>query len=473
MRKTKIICTQGPAVDSDEMARKLIAAGMDCARFNFSHGSHAEHKTRIDRIKRLRKEMGVCTAIMLDTKGPEIRVRDFKDGSTILAEGQEFTLDASEELGDNSRIGLTYPHLSEHVTKGAVILMDDGKLGLEVLETDTQKASVLCRVTTGGKLSNHKSINLPGNPIPMPYISDADRSDILFGIKQGVDYIAASFARSAQDVHDLRKLLKENGGEAIQIISKIENSQGVENLEEIIAASDGIMVARGDLGVEIPFREIPALQKKMIEKCIYSGKIVVTATQMLESMTYSPRPTRAEVSDVANAIYDGTTAIMLSGESAAGKYPVEAVRTMAQIAEYTESSIDYSKEFVRDSYTLGKNLVDTACVAACDAATYINAKAIINVTRSGRTAAFLSDFKPNCPIIALCSTERGVHQLNLRWGVMPIPSEHHDSYEALYQTAVAAALESGVVKKGDTVVVVTGSRVGEGSVSDTIRIATL
>ena len=473
MRKTKIICTQGPAVDSDEMARKLILAGMDCARFNFSHGTHAEHKVRIDRIKRLRKELGVCTATMLDTKGPEIRVRNFKDGATVLTEGQEFTLDTDDSLGDNTRIGLTYHHLAEHVKPGTVILMDDGKLGLEVLSADAAKASVLCKVTTGGKLSNHKSINLPGNPIPMPYISKADKSDILFGIEQEVDFIAASFVRSAQDVHDVRKLLKENGGESIQLISKIENSQGVDNLDEIIEASDGIMVARGDLGVEIPFREIPALQKLMIEKCIYSGKIVVTATQMLESMTHSPRPTRAEVSDVANAVYDGTTAIMLSGESAAGKFPAEAVRTMAEIAEYTESSIDYRTEFVRDSYTLGKNMVDTACVAACDAAKYIDAKAIVSVTRSGRTAAFLSDFKPNCPIIALCSTDRGVHQLNLRWGVSPIPSKHHDSYEALYNAAVSAALESGIVQKGDTVVVVTGSRVGEGSVSDTIRIATL
>ena len=339
MRKTKIICTLGPAVDDEKKLAKMIQAGMDCARFNFSHGTHEEQKIRMDRLRKVSKELDIPVAILLDTKGPEIRLKDFEKGSVVLEKGQTFTLDTdSYTPGNKNRIGLSYDKLSQFVTVGADILIDDGKIALEV--TAIEGDNVICKVINGGKISNRKSINLPNQNIPMPYISAIDKADILFGISQNVDFIAASFVRNGDDVKKLRKLLKDNGGEHIQIISKIENGQGVKNLEEIIELSDGIMVARGDLGVEISFEKIPAIQKQLIEACNAKGKIVITATQMLESMTQNPRPTRAEVSDVANAIYDGTTAIMLSGESAAGQYPVEAVKTMSKIAQTAEADID-------------------------------------------------------------------------------------------------------------------------------------
>ena len=345
MRKTKIICTMGPAVDSDEAIRSLISSGMDCARFNFSHGTHEEQKVRMERVKRLSAEMGHPIALLLDTKGPEIRLKDFEDGSAELQAGQSFTLHTSDEPGTAEGIGITYSGLSYCVSIGTRILIDDGKIAMFVERIDG--TSVVCRVINGGTVSNHKSINIPNLNIPMPYISDVDRNDILFGISQDVDFIAASFTRTADDIRKLRKLLNDNGGKRIQIIAKIENTQGIENLDEILQVSDGIMVARGDMGVEIPFRELPGIQKTIINKCYLTGKHAVTATQMLESMTHNPRPTRAEVSDVANAIYDGTTAIMLSGETAAGDYPTEAVRTMADIAEAAEKNIDYKERFFR------------------------------------------------------------------------------------------------------------------------------
>lgn len=456
MRKTKIICTLGPAVDDDLMITKLIQAGMDCARLNFSHGTHEEQKARIDRVRRISYEIDIPVAILLDTKGPEIRVQTFENGSVILEKGQTFTFDNNHDVpGDNTRVSLTYDKLSKYVSEGTTILIDDGKIGMKVTKTTQDK--VVCKVTNGGKLSNRKSINLPNQEIPMPYISEADKADILFGISQNVDYIAASFVRTPDDVKKLRKLLNDNGGSHIQIISKIENGQGVNNLEEIIDLSDGIMVARGDLGVEIAFEKIPSLQKRMIDMCNHKGKIVVTATQMLESMTQNPRPTRAEVSDVANAIYDGTTVIMLSGETAAGAYPIEAVKTMAKIATAAESGIDYYTAFVRDHNLMDPTVINAVCASAYSAAEYLDASAIIVMTRSGRTASTLSSFHPPCPIIAVTAEKKGLHQLKLAWNVHPISATELDSPDALLEYALDKARSSRLVKKGDKVIAILAS----------------
>ena len=456
MRKTKIICTMGPAVDDEAKLSKMLLAGMDCARFNFSHGTHEEQKVRMDRVRKVSDELNIPVALLLDTKGPEIRLKNFENGSVILEKGQTFTLDTDKDtLGNNTRIGLTYDKLAKNVSEGTSILIDDGKIAMKVI--DIKGSSVICKVINGGKISNHKSINLPNHSIPMPYLSDTDKADILFGIEQNVTFIAASFVRTGDDVKKLRKFLKDNGGEHIQIISKIENGEGVSNLEEIIDLSGGIMVARGDLGVEIAFEKIPSIQKKMINMCNEKGKIVVTATQMLESMTQNPRPTRAEVSDVANAIYDGTTAIMLSGESAAGNYPIEAVKTMAKIAATAESSIDYYTAFQHDHTTMEPNVVNAVCASAYSAAEYLDAAAIIVMTRSGRTARTLSSFHPPCPIIAVTIDDIGLHQLKLTWNVTPIAATELDSPDALLEYALMKARETRVVKKGDKVIAILAS----------------
>ena len=456
MRKTKIICTMGPAVDDEAKLSKMLLAGMDCARFNFSHGTHEEQKVRMDRVRKVSDELNIPVALLLDTKGPEIRLKNFENGSVILEKGQTFTLDTDKDtLGNNTRIGLTYDKLAKNVSEGTSILIDDGKIAMKVI--DIKGSSVICKVINGGKISNHKSINLPNHSIPMPYLSDTDKADILFGIEQNVTFIAASFVRTGDDVKKLRKFLKDNGGEHIQIISKIENGEGVSNLEEIIDLSDGIMVARGDLGVEIAFEKIPSIQKKMINMCNEKGKIVVTATQMLESMTQSPRPTRAEVSDVANAIYDGTTAIMLSGESAAGNYPIEAVKTMAKIATSAEDGIDYYTAFVRDHNLMQPTVINAVCASAYSAAEYLNASAIIVMTRSGRTASTLSSFHPPCPIIAVTAEKKGMHQLKLAWNVHPISATELDSPDALLEYALDKARSSRLVKKGDKVIAILAS----------------
>ena len=410
-------------------------------------------------------ELGVPVALLLDTKGPEIRLGDFATGSVILKEGQNFILDTDKEAyGDATHIGITYDKLAKSVVQGTRILIDDGKIALKVSQIKGTK--VVCSVINGGKVSNHKSINVPNVSIPMPYLSPVDKEDILFGIEQKFDYIAASFVRCADDVRRLRKFLRDNGGEGMRIISKIENGEGVRNLDEIIVESDGIMVARGDLGVEIAFKKIPALQKVMINKCNEAGKIVVTATQMLESMTQNPRPTRAEVSDVANAIYDGTTAIMLSGESAAGDYPTEAVKTMAEIAETTEESLDYSRYFVRDHMKMEHTVANAVCASAYSAASYLDAEAIVVVTKSGRTARMLSDFKPTAPIIAVTMEEEGARLLKLAWGVKPVAAERMDTPEALFDYALKKAKETGLVHKGSIVIVVTSSDIENHNIND-------
>lgn len=469
MRKSKIICTLGPSVDSDEKIRELILNGMDCARLNFSHGTHEEQKIRIGRVKRIREELNAPTAILLDTKGPEIRTCSLVSGRAELTAGQFFTLDNnSSVLGDSTRVATTYPELYEYVHVGTEILVDDGKFSFEVVEIDTDK--VKCLVKNSGTLCDKKSINIPDTHIPMPYISEKDKKDILFGIEQDVDFIAASFVRSAEDVADLRALLDENGGEKIQIISKIENLYGIENLSDILELSDGLMVARGDLGVEIPFKKLPIVQKSMIEECRHEGKLIVTATQMLDSMTASPRPTRAEVSDVANAIFDGTSVVMLSGETAAGKYPVESVRTMSEIVETTESAINFSSSIFKNNCILENNILNTTCISACKAAKTIYAKAILTVTRTGKTAEILSAFHPSCPIIAATVDEKRMRQLNLRWGVTPSKAVEKSSIDELIEYGKAEAKKTKLVKEGDIIVIVIGSTVSSNGVSDTVRI---
>lgn len=470
MRKTKIICTLGPAVDSDERITQIINAGMDCARLNFSHGTHEEQEVRLNRVRRIAGELNRHIPILLDTKGPEIRLKDFEGGSVIVEKGSLFTFDTDKETpGTRERIGLTYDKLAKNVEVGTRILVDDGKIDLKV--TAIKGSKVICKVVTGGKLSNHKSINIPNVEIPMPYLNDVDKSDLLFGIEHNVEYIAASFVRCADDLKKLRKFLKDNGGQDIKVISKIENGQGINNFDEILELSDGIMVARGDMGVEINFEKIPAIQKMMIEKCNRQGKIVVTATQMLESMTENPRPTRAEVSDVANAIYDGTTVIMLSGESAAGRHPVEAVRTMANIAVNAENTINYYEKYVDSSADMEPNLKNAICASAYNAAKYLDAKAIVVLTRSGATANILSRFHPECPVIAATISERGRNQLNLVWGITPVAAENLDSADKFVEYAVSKAVESRLVKRGDNIVVILASDLE--SDDDTMRICTI
>lgn len=470
MRKTKIICTLGPAVDSDERITQIINAGMDCARLNFSHGTHEEQEVRLNRVRRIAGELNRHIPILLDTKGPEIRLKDFEGGSVIVEKGSLFTFDTDKETpGTRERIGLTYDKLAKNVEVGTRILVDDGKIDLKV--TAIKGSKVICKVVTGGKLSNHKSINIPNVEIPMPYLNDVDKSDLLFGIEHNVEYIAASFVRCADDLKKLRKFLKDNGGQDIKIISKIENGQGINNFDEILELSDGIMVARGDMGVEINFEKIPAIQKMMIEKCNREGKIVVTATQMLESMTENPRPTRAEVSDVANAIYDGTTVIMLSGESAAGRHPVEAVRTMANIAVNAENTINYYEKYVDSSADMEPNLKNAICASAYNAAKYLDAKAIVVLTRSGATANILSHFHPECPVIAATISEKGRNQLNLVWGITPVAAENLDSADKFVEYAVSKAVESRLVKRGDNIVVILASDLE--SDDDTMRICTI
>ncbi len=472
MRKTKIICTQGPSVDSDEMVEKLILNGMDAARFNFSHGSHEEHKERFDRVKRVSARLGVHIPLILDTKGPEIRVTNFKDGPVTLEEGQAFTLfsDAAAE-GDINGVGVTYPYLAEDVEKGNVILIDDGLVCLTV--TEVRGRDIVCRVDNPGRVSNHKSINIPGVNIDQPYISEKDRDDILFGIENDVDFIAASFMRSADDAKKLRKLLNVNGGEKIQIIAKIENASGVRNLDEILDIVDGIMVARGDMGVEIPFRELPSIQKNIIKKCYGRGKIVVTATQMLESMSEHPRPTRAEVSDVANAVYDGSTCLMLSGETAAGKYPIQAVKTMADIAEFSENQIDYSARFYKNQLKLSADVMNTVASAAVEASFFLNLKAIVCMTVSGRTALVTSYYRPACPIIACVTSQKAARQLNLSYGVHPVMARLIEDMDFMKALAIELALKTDLVRKGDLVALITGSTTGGSYSSDCMQIATL
>ncbi len=469
MRKTKIICTMGPATDSDEMLRKLILAGMDAARLNFSHGSHEEALERVERIKRIREQMNVPVAIILDTKGPEIRVKSFKNGSATLQNGQTFNLYTYDTEGDENGVSITYQKLPQDISAGAKILIDDGLIELEAVDVDPEK--IECIVKNGGIVYNSKGVNVPNVSLNMPYLSQKDKDDLLFGIENDVDFVAASFTRDERDIIRLRNFLDNNGGKNIRIIAKIENYEGVKNIEKIIEASHGVMVARGDMGVEIPLEDVPVYQKEIIKKTYSAGKIVITATQMLDSMIRNPRPTRAETTDVANAIYDGTSAIMLSGETAIGKYPVEAVKTMAVIATRTERDIDYLKRFVKSQDSIEKESVTNAIShAACTTAHDLNATAIIALTFSGQTAQMLSKFRPGCPIIAATTNKQSRRQLNLSWGVIPIMNEIRSNTDALFEHAVDRARDAGLLSDGDLVVITGGAPVGMSGTTNIMRV---
>lgn len=467
MRKTKIVCTLGPATDNYSTLKKIIRAGMNVARLNMSHGNREEHLRRVEMVKKARTELGMPVAILLDTRGPEIRIKTFKNGKIELVENETFTLTVKEIEGDVTRVSVTYPDFVKHVKKDDTVLLNDGLIELKVEEVFNE--DVLCRVVTGGVLTDRKSINLPGIEIDMPYLSDADREDIKFAVEIDADYLALSFVRTSDDVRQVKSLIALCGGQGIQLISKIENRQGVNNAQSILDLSDGIMVARGDMGVEIPFEELPHIQKELIKTCYRSGKKVITATQMLESMINNSRPTRAEISDVANAIYDGTSAIMLSGETAAGKYPVESVKVMAKIAEKTESSIDFKKRFHNHEYKI-QNVTDAVSHSTVAAAFDLNAKAIIAVSQSGYTARKVSRFRPECVIIATCTSEKVYNQLALNWGVLPTMAAQQKTPDELYRHAIICALNTGVVKEGDLAVLTGGSEVNKAGFSNTMRI---
>ncbi len=514
MRKTKIICTIGPASESEERLKELMLAGMNVARFNFSHGTHDEHRMKLSRVVKVSNELKLPVATLMDTKGPEIRLRDFEGGRAELVSGQKFVLTMGEVMGNSCKASVTYKNLKNDVKKGMPILIDDGLIEMTVEEIEGDE--IVCTVVNGGTISNHKGINVPGAVLSMPYINDTDRDDIVFGCELGYDFIAASFTRCKEDILELREILKECNS-SMKVIAKIENMQGIQNLEEILSVSDGIMVARGDMGVEVPLEEVPVLQKKMIKMAEAAGKHVITATQMLESMIKNPRPTRAEATDIANAIYDGTTAIMLSGESAAGQYPVEAVKTMAKIAQRSEQDIDYTSRMYSSRYSssihmslmhsaminssainakpglpgkndgkdisgknepCGKGQPETASAdvttaisyATCTTAANLQAAAIITVTMSGFTAGMISRYKPACPIIA-CTVEPKVYrQLNLLWGVVPILIEKEENADDLFEQATSAVKKAGYVKQGDVAVLTAGVPLGISGTTNMVRV---
>ena len=466
MRKTKIVCTLGPATDREGVLREMMRAGMNVARFNFSHGTHPEHQARLEVLKALREELNLPVAAMLDTKGPEIRLKSFANGSVALSTGQEFTLTTEDIVGDETRCAITYAELPSDVKEGDTILLDDGLVRLTVLETDS--SNIRCRVENDGTMKNNKGVNVPNVRLSMPYMSQRDRDDILFGVEQGFDYIAASFVRTAADVREIRQLLDKHHSN-IRIIAKIENQEGVSNLADILAVADGIMVARGDMGVEIDFTEIPIIQKDMIAKCVACGKPVITATQMLDSMIENPRPTRAEITDVANAIYDGTSAIMLSGETAAGKYPVEAVRTMDAIALRTEANIECDMP-VRKAKQTKLSITAATAHAACTTAMDIGADAILTVSQRGVTAQMVSRFRPSTTVVALLLDPQVQRQMALYWGVEPITMPFASSTDELVDFAVQAAEKAGIVKQGDLVVVTAGVPVGVSGTTNMIRV---
>ena len=466
MRKTKIICTIGPASESPDKLEELMKAGMNVARFNFSHGDHEEQRKRFDNVIALGKKLNLPVATLLDTKGPEIRLKEFANGKEELVKGQLFTLTTNDVLGDNNMCSITYKGLVNDVEVGGKILIDDGLIEMKVLKiTDTD---IECEVINGGKVSNKKGVNVPGANLSMPFISEVDRNDIIFGAQTGFDILACSFVRRASDIIEVRKLVEDNGGK-MTIIAKIENKEGIDNLEEIMEVADGVMVARGDMGVEIPFEEVPILQKRMIKLAEAKGKHVITATQMLESMINNPRPTRAETTDVANAIYDGTTAIMLSGETAAGKYPIEAVKTMAKIAERTEQDIDYKNRMKRRDI-VKQDITTAISHATCDTAMDLDAKAIITVTISGFTANMVSRYKPNCPIIACSTSAQVCRQMNLCWGVTPVGILQEDTADHLFMTAIETTKREGLIESGDTVVLTAGVPLGVSGKTNMIRV---
>ena len=467
MRKTKIICTLGPSTDKDGVLRELIANGMNVARFNFSHGSHEEHKGRLDLLKSLREELGKPVAALLDTKGPEIRLKDFKNGTEMLEAGQTFTLTTRDVEGTKEICSITYKDLPQDVAPGGAIMLDDGLIKLQIQTVND--TDIVCTVLNNGKIKNKKGVNVPGVHLSMPYMSQRDKDDIIFGIEQGFDFIAASFVRTAQDVYEIRNLLNEYDSN-IRIIAKIENREGVNNIDSILAAADAVMVARGDLGVEIDFTELPGIQKTIIDRSFSFGKPIVTATQMLDSMMVNPRPTRAEISDVANAIYDGTSAIMLSGETAAGAYPVEALKTMSAIAERTEQEGHYLRGRLMEPNTGKISVSDATAHAACLTAKDVNAAAIVTVSESGNTARLLSKYRPQQPIIACVMKEQVQRQLSLSWGITSLMMPLAHSTDELIEMSTALAKENGFLHDGELAVVTAGVPVGISGTTNMIKI---
>ena len=468
MRKTKIICTLGPASESEEVLRKLMLEGMDVARFNFSHGTHEEQLEKLNRVSALREELNLPVAALLDTKGPEIRLGKFENGKVELNKGDKFTLTTREVVGNKDIVSISYKGLTKDVKAGNRILLDDGLIELyinEVSDTD-----IFCTIENSGVISNQKGVNVPDVNLSMPFISQKDYEDICFGIEHDFDFIAASFTRTAEDILEIRKILEEKNSGHINIIAKIENMQGVQNINEIVRVADGIMVARGDMGVEIPMEEVPVLQKKIIRKVYQAGKQVITATQMLDSMMKNPRPTRAEATDVANAIYDGTSAIMLSGETAAGAYPVEALQTMVKIAERTEIDINYRRRFNEMGSGAINDVTNAISHATCTTGMDLNAAAIITVSKSGRTARMISKFRPTCQIIACTMSDTVYRQLNLSWGVRPIIIHERGTTDDLFETAVEAAQENGFVKQGDVTVITAGVPLGVSGTTNMIKV---
>ena len=467
MRKTKIICTIGPASENEQTLIKMCQAGMNVARLNFSHGTHSEHEKKIGLIKKVREKLNLPIAIMLDTKGPEYRIRTFAEGKVAVEDGQTFTFTTDEIVGDKTKVSVNYKDLIKNLTVGDQILVNNGLVIFEVTKLSGNDA--ICKVVTGGVLSDRKSMCFPNKVMSGPYLSEQDKQDILFGIRHGVDFIAASFVSTKQDVQELRDFLVANGGEDIDIIAKIENRSGVDNVEEICSLCEGIMIARGDLGVEIPFVEVPAIQKLLIRKCRLLGKRVITATEMLESMIYNPRPTRAEISDVANAVYDGSSAVMLSGESAAGKYPVEAVRNMAQIAEYTEHHTSYRKRFLNSEFRIQNNL-DAISHATCAMAIDVDAKGIVVCSTSGKTAMMVSRFRCPVDIIGMTTIKKAWDKLALSWGVTPVLVREFNSMDVMFFHAMECAKEYLKLQPGDNVVLTGGPINGKTGNTNTIKV---
>lgn len=468
MRKTKIVCTIGPASESLDNIKKLILAGMNVARLNFSHGDFEEHGNRINVIRQACQELGKTVAILLDTKGPEIRTGKLAVEPIELVQDEYITLTTEEILGDKDRLSITYADLPGDVTAGSIILIDDGLIGLTVVEV--QGTEIKCRIVNGGTIKSKKGVNVPGVHISLPGITEKDANDIIFGIEQDIDFVAASFVRKASDVLEIRELLNSHNAGHIKIISKIENQQGVDNLDEILAVSDGLMVARGDLGVEIPAEEVPLVQKSMIQKSNRAGKPVITATQMLDSMQRNPRPTRAEASDVANAIFDGTDAIMLSGETAAGKYPVESVLTMSRIAEKAESALNYRDLFLKQSTAQETTITEAISQSVAISALDLHAKAIISSTETGHTARVVSKYRPEAPIIAVTTEDRTMRHLTLTWGVTPVKGSLASTTDEMFEYALKGGRDSGLVKEGDLVIITAGVPLGRSGSTNLVKI---
>ncbi len=470
MRKTKIICTIGPASENEETLTQMCLAGMNVARLNFSHGTYPEHEKKIALVKKVREKLGLPIAILLDTKGPEYRILTFKEGKVEIKEGAAFTFTTEDVEGDETIVSVNYKNLHKELKAGDTVTANNGMVVFEVQEIKGKNIHCICKV--GGILSNRKSMSFPNKVMSGPYLSEQDKNDILFGIQQGVDFVAASFVSTAQDVKDIRNLLDANGGEDIEVVAKIENRAGVDNVVEICENCSGVMIARGDLGVEIPYVEVPAVQKKLTRICRMMGKRVITATEMLESMIQNPRPTRAEISDVANAVYDGTSCVMLSGESAAGKYPVEAVKAMAQIAEYTEGQTDYKQRFMSTEYN-GHNTLDCISHAVCAIALDVNAKAIVVCSVSGRTAMLVSRFRTPVNIIGMTTDPKIWRRLSMSWGVTPVMAEQFPSMDVMFYFAKKATREALNLKEGDNIIMTGGPINGFSGNTDTIKVDTI